>query len=170
MLWVKAGGRTVAGLVNRRKAEARLIFDGEYGAAAPEANADDIRLWQADLAALGLYGGAIDGIAGAKTRAAVIAYQRSHPDLVADGIVGPATRASLTRDVAARRRLGEAVGTTVGGAATAGGAAVAAGAGEPLLWAIVAGLAVLVSVGGFFALRYRGELARLIINMKRKTP
>jgi lysozyme len=31
MLWVKAGGRTVKGLVNRREAEARLIFGGDYG-------------------------------------------------------------------------------------------------------------------------------------------
>ncbi len=34
MLWVKAGGRTLTGLVNRREAEARLIFDGDYGSLA----------------------------------------------------------------------------------------------------------------------------------------
>lgn len=28
--WVKAGGKTLQGLVNRRNAEARLIFDGKY--------------------------------------------------------------------------------------------------------------------------------------------
>ena len=31
MLWTRAGGREVAGLVRRREAEARLIFEGDYG-------------------------------------------------------------------------------------------------------------------------------------------
>ena len=167
MLWVKAGGRTVAGLVNRREAEARLIFGGDYGGiATPAPVSDAVRAWQADLAALGFYGGAIDGMAGAQTTAAVVAYQRSHPNLVADGLVGPATRASLARDVAARKRLGETVSAAVGGAATAGGAAVAAGAGRPLLVAALVGLAALVAIGGFFALRYRDELKRAFLKTK----
>lgn len=166
-LWVKAGGRVVAGLVRRREAEARLVFDGDYGGiATPEAAREEVRAWQADLATLGFYRGAIDGLAGPATRAAVIAYQRSHPDLAVDGIVGPATQASLARDVAARKRLGEAVGAAVGGAATAGGAAVASGAGHPLLIALVVGLAVIAVVGGFFALRYRDELWRAVIGTK----
>lgn len=170
MLWVKAGGRTIAGLVNRRKAEARLILDGDYGSVAAATNAEDIRAWQADLAALGFYRGAIDGIAGPETKAAVIAYQRSHPDLVEDGIVGPATRASLARDVAARKHIAEAAGAAIGGSTAVGGTAAAAGVGSPLTWAILAGLVLLAAVGGFVAARYRGELARIFSRMKGKAP
>ena len=35
MRWTRAGGRTVSGLVRRRDAEARLIFEGDYGAGEP---------------------------------------------------------------------------------------------------------------------------------------
>jgi lysozyme len=160
MLWVRAGGRTVAGLVNRRKAEARLIFDGDYGDGLRIANGDEVRAWQADLATLGFYRGPIDGIAGPQSRAAVIAYQRSHPDLVADGIVGPATRASLARDMAARQGLTEAAGSVVAGAATAGGAAIAAGQSRPVLWAVAAGILLIAALGGLLLWRYRGELQR----------
>jgi lysozyme len=164
MGWTKAGGRTVAGLARRREAEARQIFAGDYGDIAKPAPAiDEVRAWQADLAALRFYTGAIDGIAGPETEAAVLAYQQSHPDLVADGTVGPATRASLARDVAARKRLGEAVGAAIGGALTSGGAAAAAGAGHPLLFATVVGLALLLAAGGFVVMRYRSELMRALL-------
>lgn len=49
---------------------------------------------QARLKELGLYAGAIDGIAGPKTKAAVIGFQRMH-GLAPDGIVGPLTMAAL---------------------------------------------------------------------------
>ena len=167
MLWTKAGGMTIAGLVKRREAEARLVFDGDYGGiATPTPASATVRAWQADLATLGFHKGAVDGIAGPATKAAVIAYQQSHPDLVADGVVGPATQASLARDVAARKRLSEAVGTAIAGAAASGGAAVAAGAGRPLLLAAVVGLALLLAAAGYFALRYRDELRRALLKTK----
>jgi lysozyme len=163
--WNRAGGRKLAGLMRRREDEARLIFDGAY-ATAPVETADEIRAWQADLAALGFYRGAIDGIAGAESRAAVIAYQRNHPDLVVDGIVGPATRASLARDIAARRGA-----TAAGAAAAAAGGATAAvvegaGGSHPLLLAGIAMLAVLIAAGGFLLWRYGSELRRLITRRK----
>jgi lysozyme len=162
--WTKAGGRRLAGLVRRREDEARLIFDGDYGA-APEQGADEIRAWQSDLAALGFYGGEIDGIAGPASHAAVIAYQRSHPDLVVDGIVGPATRASIARDLAARR-----VASAAGAAAAAAGAATAAateasGFAHPLVLAGLAALLVLAA-GAFLGWRYGSELRRLITRRK----
>ena len=46
----------------------------------------------------------------------MLACQKSHPDLVDDGIVGPATRASLARDVAAKT-----LPPKTGGAGGAGG-------------------------------------------------
>jgi len=168
MKWVKAGGRTVRGLVRRREAEARLIFDGDYGSSGNDAlPSEQVRLYQGQLAALGLAVGAIDGIAGPQTRAAVVAYQRSHEDLVADGVVGPATLASLARDIAARKRIGQVAGATLGSAA-AGAAGAAAEGGHPVIWAIGLGLLVLVLLGGYIAFRYRSELRRLILRQKKK--
>lgn len=103
-LWNKAGGRVVTGLVRRRSEEADLIFRGRYGssAAVPEAapsastSSDDVADYQRQLAALGFDPGPVDGIRGAKTRAAVEAFQKAM-GLFVDGIVGPATRAALQR-------------------------------------------------------------------------
>lgn len=161
MKWTRAGGRTVAGLVRRRAAETKLIFDADYGSGseAPASSAE-MRETQAMLAALGWYRGPIDGIARPATRAAIIAYQRGHPDLVVDGIAGPATRASLRRDILARRRMVE-----VGTAAAAGGTATAAttataGWGDPLILALVVGASILIVAATVIAFRYRGELKR----------
>lgn len=162
MQWVKAGGRTLAGLVRRREAEARLIFSGDYGDAGPPRATDDVRALQRDLAALGFYRGSIDGIAGPATLAAVLAYQRSHPDLVVDGVAGPATQASLARDVALRKRLTEAAGTVVGGAATAGGAIAAGGGGVALAAGVAAAIVVAVIAWIVISRRYGGELRRLV--------
>ncbi len=170
MRWVKAGGRTVPGLKRRRAAEARLIFTGVYGpestGASPRVAASrspaEVREVQAALATLGLYRGGIDGIAGPKTKAAIRAYQQSHPDLVVDGIAGPATMASLARDGAARRRIGQTVGGALGTAAAGGAAAASGGWPNPALIAAVVGLAVLAVAGGTFAWAYRAELSRLI--------
>lgn len=154
MDWVKAGGKTIAGLVRRREAEAELIFAGRYGASPAQADAD-IRALQSDLATLGFYRAAIDGIAGPATRDAITAYQRAHPDLVVDGLAGPATKASIARDLAARR---DAIGTV--GAAI--GTAVAAGAGGARgAWLVVVPLVVAAVLGGLLVLRYRDELRRL---------
>jgi Transglycosylase SLT domain/Putative peptidoglycan binding domain/LysM domain len=51
---------------------------------------------QVALRAHGLYKGPIDGIAGPKTRAAVVAFQRRR-GLAVDGIAGPRTRVALGR-------------------------------------------------------------------------
>ncbi len=170
MKWTRAGGRTIAGLVRRREAEARLVFEGDYGgsagaAAVPVRSSADVEAYQAELARLGLYRGAIDGIAGARTRAAILAYQKRHPDLVVDGIVGPATRASLARDIAARNRIGQIAAIAVGAAVAAAGGGEA-GTGDPLVWGLAIGGALLLILGGFFAVRYRGELRRLVSSTK----
>jgi len=49
---------------------------------------------QSRLHALNYYGGAIDGIIGPVTRAAIMAFQKSR-GLVVDGIAGPKTQAAL---------------------------------------------------------------------------
>jgi lysozyme len=168
MQWTKAGGRTITGLVRRREAEARLIFDGDYGratAAATQASAD-IETAQAALARLGFYKGAIDGIVGPLTMAATLAYQKTHPDLVDDGIIGPATIASLARDMAARTAAGQAAGLAVGGAAAIGVGAGGLGIADPFLWALAAGVLALLAGAGWVAIRYRDELKRLILSPK----
>jgi lysozyme len=159
LAWTRAGGRKVAGLVRRREAEARLIFDGSYGriVSGTVPAAADVATIQRQLAALGFYRGALDGIAGPLTRAAVIAYQSAHPDLVADGIAGPATRASLARDTAARAGAVATVASAAA-AATAGAVAVPGHAGAA---AIAAAVAVLAIAGAVLAIRYRAELRRL---------
>ncbi len=167
---VTAGGRRLKGLERRRAAEARLMESGDYGDAGQSGSAatarEAIKAYQNQLATLGLYAGAIDGIGGAGTLTdgAVRNFQRDQ-GLVVDGIVGPATRAALTRAVAAKR-AGQAAG---GGAATAGAAGGASDlAHDPaaldwhtLLTAGTAALAVAaVVLGAFLLWRYRGVILR----------
>ena len=152
------------GLLARRRAdEAKLLETGDYGpidravigtAAAPSASQTpaEIADTAAKLKQLGF--------------ATVVAYQKSHPDLVADGIVGPATRASLDRDIAARRNAGTVLGTAVASAASAGAGVAGAGGARPVLIALAVGLVVLIAFGGFIALRYRGELKRAVTPAK----
>jgi lysozyme len=167
MLWTKAGGRTVGGLMRRREAEARLIFDGNYGTTAelPQPSAapsEEMRTLQRDLSALDVYHGAIDGTASDAVRAAVIAYQKSHGDLVADGIAGPATRASIARDLAARRAAGVSAGSVA--TAVAGGAGVAAHVHASHPWAIGIVVACLVAAvaTAILAHRWTDEIKRAI--------
>jgi len=177
MAWTKAGGRTLAGLVRRRQDEARLIFDGDYGAVGSQSiagTAAEVADVQRQLARLGFYRGTIDGIAGAATKAAVRAYQSTHPDLVADGIAGPATRAALARDIAARDRQVETGAGGIVGLITALAAWLAAGERTGLVIGSAIALAC-VAAALFFAWRYRGEVARIAaakladpVNRKRK--
>jgi lysozyme len=139
-LWNKAGGKVVAGLVKRRSAEARLILDGDYGEAAAMPAIDGAVA--ADLARLGFTGDD-----------AVLRYQRAHPDLLADGIAGPATRAAIARDLAARR--------AVAGGLAGAGAAVVAASGLPWLAAALL-LAALAIFAGVSAWRRRDELIRFL--------
>lgn len=153
----------------RRKDEARLLIDGIYGpmidvAAPPPPGAnpaesthpDDVLAYQRQLATLGFYHGILDGAATPATKEAVLAYQKSHPDLVDDGIVGPATRASLARDVAAKA-LPAKTGGAVAAVALAGTGAIAA-TGHPWIWVAI-GAASLVAVAVVFAI-VRGRVAR----------
>ncbi len=68
---------------------ALLLAGSAFGAGAP-----DVAALQVALQTRGLYGGTIDGVVGASTTKAVIAFQKRR-QLVPDGVVGPATRKAL---------------------------------------------------------------------------
>lgn len=174
MAWVKAGGRTVQGLVRRRKAERDLIFYGNYGStfdAAPEGiqrTATDapapgkgpdpvVKEAQEILTAKGFNPGAIDGWMGQKTKAAVLAYQKAHPDLTNDGILGPATLSQLRRDAQAVKDS-----MTKGGGSVVGSGAVAWFSGFPWQWVVIG---VLVAVIVYFGWRYRDVIMRRVNTM-----
>lgn len=159
-----AGGRKVAGLVRRRKAEAKLFEFGDYGDGAslegeprtattkPAEGDPVVKEAQELLTARGFNPGAIDGWMGEKTRAAVIAYQRAHPDLVADGIIGPATMAQLRRDAVAVKEV-----AVKGASAAASSGALSFAAGLPWAW-IAAGVALIVVA--YVVWRYRDVWTR----------
>lgn len=112
-----AKGTKLGGLVKRRKEEARLLQHGDYGdmestemvadtdpladgkLVRRERGAPVLKLQQ-DLAKLGHYDGAFDGIFGHGTEAAVLEFQRK-AGLVPDGFAGPLTLAQI--DAALRK-------------------------------------------------------------------
>lgn len=103
-----ARGKKLRGLVIRRKEEAELLAHGDYeigvGKVYAEPMDDGVLVrgergapvidLQKRLKALGHYAGAVDGIFGHGTEAAVMAFQRAH-GMRADGYAGPKTLDAL---------------------------------------------------------------------------
>ncbi|MDX2328700.1 glycoside hydrolase family protein [Sinorhizobium medicae] len=156
-----ADGKKLPGLVRRRKDEAGLFLNGRYatGGAVKEVTPKPprkpdavVKEAQEILTSKGFNPGAIDGWMGEKTRDAIIAYQKAHPHLEADGILGPATLSQLRRDAKALRDA-----TTKGAGSAVGSGALAFMAGLPWGW-IAASAAVLAL--GYVAFRYRDVIAR----------
>lgn len=157
-----AKGKKLPGLVRRRKEEADLFLNGRYasvGGAVKEATPKPprkpdaiVKEAQEILTSKGFNPGAIDGWMGEKTREAVIAYQKAHPHLIADGILGPATLSQLRRDA---QVLKEAA--TKGAGSAIGSGALAFAAGLPWGW-IALGAAALAA--GYVAYRYRDVIQR----------
>ncbi|WP_421367048.1 glycoside hydrolase family protein [Agrobacterium tumefaciens] len=156
-----AKGKKLPGLVRRRKEEALLFEKGIYTGvgvtkevtAEPPVLPDPVvKEAQELLTTAGLNPGAIDGWMGEKTKSAVIAYQKAHPHLIADGIIGPATIAQLRRDAGAAKDV-----VTKGASSAAGSGLLAFTAGLP--WGCIAA-GVLVAVVGYVAYRNRDVIAR----------
>ncbi len=165
----KAGGRRLPGLVRRRNEEADLFLTGQYAGidgtgqhkatdTKPKAPDTEVREAQEALKRFGFDPGEIDGWMGRNTKAAVIAYQKNHPHLENDGIIGPATLAQLRRDGMAAK---DAI--TKGGGLSAITGLGALSAGLPWTWiagGVVGGLAVGAVV--YFAVRYSDVLRRRV--------
>ncbi len=163
---VTAGGKTLKGLQRRRADEAQLMETGDYGSGTVSASTgrDDIKAYQQQLATLGLYAGTIDGIAGTATLAAIRLFQQEN-DLIVDGVVGPATRAALTRAVEARQAGQAAGGGAVVGTAAGGATETAQQAGQmdwsTLVTALEWGLTIAIVLGvAFVVWRNRGVILR----------
>ena len=117
LLWTKAAGRVLPGLVDRRRNERTMFLDAartidatplpehdeqtgvmlRVGSPFPEA----IKPLQADLITLGLLAPPADGVFGRETDKAVRRFQSAQA-LTVDGRVGPATRASIAHALAVR--------------------------------------------------------------------
>lgn len=85
MRWDHAGGKTLAGLTRRRKAEGELFAKGVVLADPPQKPTDGdpiLRAAQAQLADLGYSAGTPDGLDGPKTQAALAKFKINNPDLV----------------------------------------------------------------------------------------
>lgn len=108
-----ASGRTLPGLVRRRKEEALLISKGIYtgiNGNLSESNASDDILERydtgkevakliIDLHNLGYYDGVMDDVFGVGTERAVMSFQRAH-NLDVDGKAGPITLAAIKKALA----------------------------------------------------------------------
>ncbi|MBD8894047.1 glycoside hydrolase family protein [Roseibium litorale] len=157
-------GCKVAGLVRRRKEEAHLFLTGNYAGvregdqrtaspAKPEVPDPVVMEVQKALKRFGFDPGGIDGWMGTRTKDAVIAYQKTHPNLENDGIIGPATLAQLRKDLLALKE------TVTGSGGIAGLGVASFFAGLPWGW-IAAGGAGLLCL--WLVIRYRDSIARWI--------
>lgn len=178
--FVTGGGKLLRGLQRRRAEEAEVIFHARWpsglGGHSPAAQApadpppplfddsraisrspDAVKAYQEVLKTLGFYSGSIDGIAGPLTIGAVENFQRAH-DLTVDGLVGPATRATLQRALELHRsKQAAGVGAAGTGAAGTGAEATDTVAEHGvdalltdvnLLWVIAAAVAVGLTIYG----------------------
>jgi lysozyme len=165
---VTANGRQLAGLVRRRKEEARLIETGDYGVsgdpkvttpAAISTAPADVKQYQEQLKALG-YAVTVNGSV-LSSDAAVRKFQGDH-GLTVDGKVGPATRAALIRAIDAKNtKNATAAGGATGGAAGTGDAAttIDPAAADIAMNALLWGATAAVVIGlAFILYRYRGAL------------
>ena len=106
LLYVKANGKVLPGLEKRRKEERGLFLtpiekgscmgteQSQRGILKTGSNGAEVRDLQQKLAIIGYAPGSADGSFGAKTKAAVIAFQ-GDAGLAADGIVGVRTWTAL---------------------------------------------------------------------------
>lgn len=168
-------GRKLPGLVRRRAEGATILAHNVWprwlttpksGSTADTAKAmpswrllaEDVMQGQRWLKQLDYYGGPADGRDSDALRAAVLAFQKQHPQLDDDGILGRATLDQLQRVIDLKRKSAQT--GAAGGSGAAAGAAdqvtAVSGYGDLILYG---GLIFLVIGGAWLAWRYRDELA-----------
>lgn len=138
---VTAKGQWLRGLANRRADEAKLLLTGDYGDG------------QASVEEPPKYPGGNDYHSKLQDLGydSVLSFQKHHPHLVDDGILGSATRAQIDRDISAKNE-GKAVGL---------GVVVLTALGAAFPWiAVVVGVALV----GWFVLRRREEITHWVKN------
>lgn len=172
-----AKGKVLPGLVRRRFETSEIMLKGKYpkhvmgeGVAreaveiAPAKPDPVVKEAQQILTKRGFNPGAIDGWMGQRTKSALLAYQKAHPHLVNDGILGPATLAQLRRDAQAAGQIVKETATKgAGGGLFAGVAAFFSGL--PWGW-IAAGIVLAVLL--WAAWRYRDVFLRRFNSMRNK--
>lgn len=173
-----AGGKKYPGLVRRRKEERAIALDHYYpgvtkqvAAYAPPGVARQetekplsvpdpvVKEAQELLTANGFNPGAIDGWMGANTKKALLAYQKAHPHLVNDGILGPATISQLRRDASA---VSNVVKETVkkGGGASAVASGMSLAGGVPIKFIIIGVGVLAAAVAGYYLWKNRDIFIR----------
>lgn len=171
-------GRTLPGLVRRRKEGAQIlqlnIWPTWLKTVAPISTVEEVKAalpaWRLPpedfdqgliwLRQLGYFDGLLPTGETDAVRAAVLAFQKEHPQLTDDGILGRATLDQLQRVIDLKRKA-KTTGVAGGAPASAGGAEAATqtdvtGISDILIWG---GVAVIVIGGAWLAWRYRDELS-----------
>jgi len=124
----------------------------------------ELQLWLVDLGLLDKSKHILYGTFDEMTEDAVKQFQGAHPNLTKDGVVGPATRNAIIRDVAVKKKAKTTGKVVAAGTAASGAAWAAFGAKVATFLAISAG--VLVLAGGIYIVfRYRHELAARVNRM-----
>lgn len=101
-----------------KKLKGHVTSDG-----VPVGGNDVVKVYQRDLKRLGFYKGAVDGVAGPETKAAVKAFQKAN-GLVADGKYGKMTDEAVDRQIAALDSAGGDTAVKTGTGVTGTGAVV----------------------------------------------
>lgn len=120
-----AAGKVFRGLTRRRKEEANLLEHGDYGftkisnvepkpVKVVPALAPKVREYQEKLKQLGYNPGPIDGEYGPLTEASVLKFQKTHPSLKNDGVLGKATASTINRALKAAKKFKVDVPAAVG--------------------------------------------------------
>lgn len=113
------GEKIAAAYKNYVKVLAGAVTDN----GVPDGGNATVKQYQKDLKRLGFYAGAVDGIAGRQTIAAVKAFQKAN-GLVADGKYGKMTDEAVDRAIAALDRSGGDTAVKTGTGVTGTGAVV----------------------------------------------
>ncbi|MEX0971507.1 MAG: peptidoglycan-binding protein [Paracoccaceae bacterium] len=156
-LWHKAGGKRVEGLVKRRAREADIIFRDIW----PSHITTDASAWRNDRAMLEKLGYASSSQPEGSALYHNVREFQADNGLVVDGIIGPATRATLRRAVAAQTSTRVAAGSGAAGTGGSLAAGIGANTGDLLteLLPLAIGLGVVVGVlAGSWIWRNRGRL------------